>query len=101
MGARRGALGLTTLLASALLATVCATARTARCRSSGCASSGAPAAEHGLDRRAVDALINRALEPRGEQHPAPDELTEQASTFTPRDVLQALAAAQADGASVI
>lgn len=60
----------------------------------------ARAAEHGLDRHAVEALIDRSLEPRGEQHPAPDELTEQASTFTRRDVLQAVAAAQPDGASV-
>jgi Ti-type conjugative transfer relaxase TraA len=60
----------------------------------------ARAAEHGLDRHTVEALIDRSLEPRGEQHPAPDELTEQASTFTRRDVLQAVAAAQADGASV-
>ncbi len=60
----------------------------------------ARAAEHGLHREAVAALVGRALERRGERRPAPDELTEQASTFTRRDVLQAVAAAQLDGASV-
>ena len=60
----------------------------------------ARAAEHGLGREAVDALIGREPEPRGERRPAPDELTEQASTFTRRDVVQAVAAAQADGAPV-
>ena len=58
------------------------------------------AAEHGLDRKAVDLLIGRELERRGERSPAPDDLTEQASTFTRRDLVQAVAAAQADGAAV-
>jgi Ti-type conjugative transfer relaxase TraA len=58
------------------------------------------AAEHGLGREAVDALIERELERRGDRRPAPDELTEHASTFTRRDVVQAVAAAQADGAPV-
>jgi Ti-type conjugative transfer relaxase TraA len=60
----------------------------------------ARAAEHGLGREAVDALIGRDLKRRGDRRPAPDELTEQASTFTRRDVVQAVAAAQTDGASV-
>ena len=58
------------------------------------------AAEHGLGREAVDALVGRELERLGDRRPAPDELTEQASTFTRRDVVQAVAAAQADGAPV-
>ena len=60
----------------------------------------ARAAEHGLDREAVAALVGREVERRGERRPAPDELTEQASTFTRREVVQAVAAAQPDGASV-
>jgi Ti-type conjugative transfer relaxase TraA len=55
------------------------------------------AAEHGLDREVLDTLIGREPERRGHRRPAPDELTEQASTFT-RDIVQAVAAAQADGA---
>jgi len=58
------------------------------------------AAEHGLGREAVDALVGRELERRGDRCPAPDELTEKASTFKRRDVVQAVAAAQADGAPV-
>jgi hypothetical protein len=60
----------------------------------------ARAAEHGLDREALAALVGCELERRSERRPAPDELTEQASTFTRRDVVQAVAAAQPDGAPV-
>jgi len=60
----------------------------------------ARAAEHGLDRQQVDALLDRGLEELPARRVAPDELTEQASTFSRRDVLQAVAAAQFDGADV-
>jgi Ti-type conjugative transfer relaxase TraA len=60
----------------------------------------ARAAEHGLDREVIAGLVGRELEPRGERRPAPDELTEHASTFTRRNAVQLVAAAQPDGASV-
>jgi len=60
----------------------------------------ARAAEHGLDRQQVDALLDRGLQELPPRRVAPDELTERASTFSRRDVLQAIAAAQPDGADV-
>jgi len=60
----------------------------------------ARAAEHGLDGQEVAALLDRGLEELPARRVAPDELTVQASTFSRRDVLQAVAAAQLDGADV-
>jgi Ti-type conjugative transfer relaxase TraA len=59
----------------------------------------ARAAEHGLDRTAVDELLARpAVEPAAPASVEFEELTRQASTFTRRDARQAVAAAHRAGA---